>query len=197
VWRRAEGRCQPHQCARSAETATDPFSQLPGLRGQPAEGSFTFDVGKAEDANIQGAGAYGSQVVAWCSGQFVVVVGNCRPTTEDRINDAAFVVYPYISDGSGGKWKQNSLLKANGIGHRYNTLLHDLGTGQRIAWPGDFKAFDFTYASEDNSFFHLLAGRLEMGAGGHSRAGQRGARPDDRTAHGWMGLPLPHPVAWR
>jgi hypothetical protein len=134
------------------------FRQLPGRGGQHAGGSFTFNLGKCEDANVQGGGSYGSQVVAWCSGQFVVVVGNCRPTTEDRINDAAFVVYPYISDGSGGKWKQNSLLKATGIGHRYNTLLHDLGTGQRIAWPGDFKAFDFTYASEDNSFFTSLPG---------------------------------------
>lgn len=134
------------------------FRQLPGRGGQHAGGSFTFILGKCEDANVQGGGSYGSQVVAWCSGQFVVVVGNCRPTTEDRINDAAFVVYPYISDVNGGKWKQNSLLKATGIGHRYNTLLHDLGTGQRIAWPGDFKAFDFTYASEDNSFFTSLPG---------------------------------------
>ncbi len=134
------------------------FRQLPGANGEPAGGSFVFALGKAEDANIQGAGSYGSQVVAWCSGQFVVRVDNCRPTTEDRINDAAFVVYPYISDGNGGKWKQNSLLKATGMGHRHNTLLHDLGTGQRIAWPGDYKAFDFTYASEDNSFFTPLPG---------------------------------------
>ena len=130
------------------------FRQLPGLGGQPAGGSFTFSVGKAEDANQEGQGAYGDQVVAWCSGQFVVRVDNCRPTCESRINDAAFVVYPYIKQGQ----RQNSLLKATGMGHRYNTLLHDIGTGQRIAWPGDFKAFDFTYASEDNSFFTPLPG---------------------------------------
>lgn len=138
------------------------FRQLPGLRGEPAGGSFGFSMGKGEDSNIQGQGAYGSQVIAWCSGQFVVVVHNCRPTTEDRINDAAFVVNPYIIH-DGQLSKQSSLLKATGQGHQYNTLIHDLGTGERIPWPGNYKAFDFSWSSDDNSFFSpLTAGRDPM-----------------------------------
>ena len=134
------------------------FRQLPGLRGEAAGGTFNFGLGKGEDSNIQGQGSYGSQVIAWCSGQFVVIVTNCRPTTENRINDAAFVVYPYIPDGNGGKYKQNSLLKASGQGHRYNTLIHDIGIQKRIAYPGDFTAFDFTWTSTDNSFTTFMPG---------------------------------------
>ena len=134
------------------------FRQLPGLRGEPAGGSFNFGMGKGEDANIQGQGSYGSQVIAWCSGQFVVVVTNCRPTTENRINDTAFVVYPYIPSGNGGKNKQSSLLKATGQGHRYHTLLHDIGIEKRISHPGDYQAFDFSWASMDNSFTTSMPG---------------------------------------
>lgn len=147
------------------------FRQLPGLRGEAPGGSFNFSMGKAEDANVQGQGSYGDQVVAWCAGQFVVNVFNCRPTSEDRINDAAFVVYPFIPDGNGGKYKQNSLLKATGQGHRYNTLLHDLGTGQRIAHPGDYKAFDFAWSSEDNSFTTSMPGNWKWEDAGNTALG--------------------------
>lgn len=128
------------------------FRQLPGRDGEPAGGSFSFAMGKAEDSNVQGSGKYGSQVTAWCAGQFSVVAGNCRPTTENRINDAAFVVDPYIGNGN----KQASILKVTGQGHRHNTLLHDLGTGQRIMWPGDFQPFDFVWTSMDNSFYTTM-----------------------------------------
>ena len=166
------------------------FRQLPGANAEPAGGSFVFAMGKAEDANIQGAGSYGSQVTAWCAGQFVVTVLSCRPTSENRINDAAFVVNPYIGPGH----KQNSLLKVTGQGHRHNTLLHDLGTGQRIAWPGDFKAFDFAYASEDNSFFTLLPGDWKWEKAGHKVLGSVDRDPMTGQAKGTFdymaGLPV-------
>ncbi|MFZ1618882.1 MAG: thrombospondin type-1 domain-containing protein, partial [Flavobacteriales bacterium] len=123
---------------------------IPGY-GAAGGGNLNMGLAKAEDANPQGGGKYGSQVVGWFEGQFHVTIANVRYSCDTRINDALFVVNPVIADHL--DWgTQGSYLRATGQGFNYNTLLHNVSTSTRVAAGADYKSWSFEWFADGNRF---------------------------------------------
>ena len=123
---------------------------LPGY-GAASGGNLDVGLAKAEDANPQGGGKYGSQVVGWFEGQFHVTIANVRYSCDTRINDALFVVNPVIADHL--DWgTQGSYVRATGQGFNYHTLLHNVSTSTRVAAGADYKSWSFEWFADGNRF---------------------------------------------
>lgn len=123
---------------------------MPGY-GAASGGSLDVALLKAEDANLQGDGYYGSQILGWFEGQFHVTIANARPTCASRINDAMFVADPIIK--ASPEWGlQGSYLRASGQGFSYATVLHNLQAKTRRAAPGDFRSWSFEWFAEGDRF---------------------------------------------
>lgn len=119
--------------------------------GAPGGGNLDVGLAKAEDANPQGGGAYGSQIVGRFSGQFHVTIANVRFSCDTRLNDALFVVDPIIHTNP--EWgTQGSYLRATGQGFHYNTLVHNLATGKRIGNTADYHSWSFEWFADGNTF---------------------------------------------
>ncbi|MBK6411476.1 MAG: discoidin domain-containing protein [Flavobacteriales bacterium] len=123
---------------------------LPGY-GAASGGSLDIGLAGAEDANPQGGGGYGSQIVGRFEGQFHVTIANVRYSCDTRLNDAIFVVNPVIK--SNPEWgTQGSYLGASGNGFHYNTLLHNLATSTRRANAPDYNSWSFEWFANGDKF---------------------------------------------
>lgn len=123
---------------------------LPGYNAASG-GSLDIGLAKAEDANPQGGGGYGSQIVGRFYGQFHVTIANVRFSCDTRLNDAVFVVEPVIK--SNPEWgTQGSYLRASGNGFHYNTLLHNLAASTRRAMPTDYNSWSFEWFAVGDKF---------------------------------------------
>lgn len=119
--------------------------------GKHGGGNLDIKLAKGEDANPQGGGKYGSQIIAWLAGQFHVTIANVRPSCDQRLNDAMFVVDPVIHLKP--DWgQQGSYLRASGQGFHYNTLLHNLSAQTRRVARPDYKSWAFEWYAEEDRF---------------------------------------------
>lgn len=123
---------------------------IPGY-GANGGGNLNIGLAKAEDANPQGGGKYGSQVIGWFEEQFHVTIANVRYSCDTRINDALFVVNPVTADHL--DWgTQGSYLRATGQGFNYHSLLHNVSTSTRIEGGANYKSWSFEWFADGNRF---------------------------------------------
>lgn len=89
------------------------------------------------------------QTALYLEGQYSCTIGMISTARGQIYQDAMVLLNPRLEDGT----PQGSVLNICGaIGFTYQTIVHNLATGERVASPGDYQAFSFQHYATGNRY---------------------------------------------
>ena len=128
----------------------DNGAMIESIAGNGSEGGGTWNIGvvKLETCVATSDRAHRGQAVAVMGGQFAMFVGAVSAASGSCDVDAMFVVDTRLTTGT----PQNSYLTVGALkGFNFATLVHDVASAKRWAYPGDYVGMGFAWSYRGGS----------------------------------------------